>query len=47
MNTRLEPDSRFASKIFPSPNHGERKLADGTPGRRPDMLILHYTGMPV
>jgi N-acetylmuramoyl-L-alanine amidase len=41
------PDSRFAAKIFPSPNHGERKNPDGTPGRRPDMLILHYTGMPV
>ena len=47
MNTVLEPDSRFAAKIFASPNHGERKLSDGTPGRRPDMLILHYTGMPV
>ena len=41
MNTAPEPDSRFAAKIFPSPNHGERKSADGTPGRRPDMLILH------
>ncbi len=34
------PDSPFAAKVFPSPNHGERKN-----GRRPDMLLLHYTGM--
>jgi N-acetylmuramoyl-L-alanine amidase len=47
----LEPDSRFASKVFPSPNHGERRFGDGQNlemdrGRRPDTLILHYTGMP-
>ncbi len=36
----LVPDSPLAAKVFPSPNHGERK-----DGRRPDMLILHYTGM--
>jgi N-acetyl-anhydromuramyl-L-alanine amidase AmpD len=41
------PESRFAAKIFPSPNHGERKHPDGSTGRRPDMLILHYTGMQV
>jgi N-acetylmuramoyl-L-alanine amidase len=40
------PDSRFAAKIFASPNHGPRKHADGAEGGRPDMLILHYTGMP-
>jgi N-acetylmuramoyl-L-alanine amidase len=45
------PDSRFASKTFASPNHGPRKQTngqdfDGELGRRPDMLILHYTGMP-
>jgi N-acetylmuramoyl-L-alanine amidase len=34
------PDSAAAAKVFPSPNHGERRG-----GRRPDMLILHYTGM--
>jgi N-acetylmuramoyl-L-alanine amidase len=34
------PDSRLASKVFPSPNHGERK------GGPPDMILLHYTGMP-
>ena len=33
-----KPDSAVAVKIFPSPNHGERK----TP---PDAIILHYTGM--
>lgn len=33
-------DSRFA-KLFPSPNHGERK-----DGLVPEMVVLHYTGMP-
>lgn len=41
MTDRLTPDSPVAAKVFPSPNHGERK-----DGRRPTMLILHYTGMP-
>lgn len=41
MAERLTPESRVAAKVFPSPNHGER-----AGGRRPDMLILHYTGMP-
>lgn len=27
--------------VMPSPNHGER-----AGGRKPDMIILHYTGMP-
>lgn len=36
----LVPDSPLASEVRPSPNHGERKDA-----RRPDLLILHYTGM--
>lgn len=35
------PESSAAAKVFPSPNHGERKGVRG-----PDMLILHYTGMP-
>ena len=26
---------------MPSPNHGER-----SGGRRPNMIVLHYTGMP-
>jgi N-acetylmuramoyl-L-alanine amidase len=37
----LSPESPIASKVFPSPNHGERK-----DGHRPSMVILHYTGMP-
>lgn len=36
----LVPDSRVAAKVFPSPNHGERK-----DGRHPTILVLHYTGM--
>ena len=35
----MTPDSPLATRIQPSPNHGERL------GPRPDMLILHYTGM--
>ncbi|CUA84167.1 N-acetyl-anhydromuramyl-L-alanine amidase AmpD [Chelatococcus sambhunathii] len=45
MSEQPKPDSPVAAKVFPSPNHGERLGADGTP-RRPDMLVLHYTGMP-
>lgn len=35
------PDSSMVSDVIPSPNHGERNKA-----RRPDMIVLHYTGMP-
>jgi N-acetylmuramoyl-L-alanine amidase len=35
------PDSSMVSDVIPSPNYGER-----TKGRRPDMIVLHYTGMP-
>ncbi len=35
------PDSSVVAEVMPSPNHGERK-----DGRRPDMIVLHYTGMP-
>ncbi len=42
MTEPLRPESPVAAKVFPSPNHGERQG-----GRRPDMLVLHYTGMPV
>ncbi|MCJ2072247.1 N-acetylmuramoyl-L-alanine amidase [Methylobacterium sp. J-030] len=35
----LKPDSPLARRVAPSPNHGARQ------GDRPDMLILHYTGM--
>jgi len=38
--TSFEADYTQA-RVQPSPNHGER--ADG---RRPDMILLHYTGMP-
>jgi N-acetylmuramoyl-L-alanine amidase len=41
----LAPDSPHAMKVYPSPNHGPRKQSDGTEGRRPDALVLHYTGM--
>jgi N-acetylmuramoyl-L-alanine amidase len=37
----VQPDSPLAVKVVPSPNMGER-----LPPRRPDMIILHYTGMP-
>jgi N-acetylmuramoyl-L-alanine amidase len=37
----FEPDSSTVSDIIPSPNHGERNK-----GRQPDMIVLHYTGMP-
>lgn len=40
MDERLTPESPIAAQVFPSPNHGERK-----DGWRPDMLVLHYTGM--
>ena len=33
-----QPDSTVASKIFASPNHGERKAPV-------DAIVLHYTGM--
>src|SRR5260370_33464237 len=35
------PDSSIASDVIPSVNHGERNK-----GRLPDMILLHYTGMP-
>lgn len=38
--TSFEADYKQAH-VQPSPNHGER--ADG---RKPDMILLHYTGMP-
>jgi N-acetylmuramoyl-L-alanine amidase len=36
----FSPDSSVVAEVDPSPNHGERK-----DGRRPDMIVLHYTGM--
>jgi|SRR5579883_960240 N-acetylmuramoyl-L-alanine amidase len=38
--SRFAPDSCVVAEVDPSPNHGEREG-----GRRPDMIILHYTGM--
>jgi N-acetylmuramoyl-L-alanine amidase len=37
----FNPDSSIASDVVPSPNFGERNK-----GRLPDMILLHYTGMP-
>jgi N-acetylmuramoyl-L-alanine amidase len=34
------PDSFMVCEVVPSPNQGERKG-----DRRPDMIVLHYTGM--
>ncbi len=42
-----KPDSPFATKVYPSPNHGARKDKEGRAySRAPDSLVLHYTGMP-
>ena len=41
MTSPWRADSPVAAEVLPSPNHGVRR-AD----RRPDMLLLHYTGMP-
>src|SRR5271168_426942 len=38
--TAFAPDSCVVAEVMPSPNHGER-----AGGRRPDMIVLHYTGM--
>src|ERR1044071_9400509 len=34
------PDSSVVERVVPSPNHDERQ------GGPPDMILLHYTGMP-
>jgi N-acetylmuramoyl-L-alanine amidase len=39
--SELRPDSSVVAEVRPSPNHGER-----AGGRMPDMIVLHYTGMP-
>lgn len=41
MSSAFTPDARLAVQVRPSPNHGERRGCE-----RPDMLVLHYTGMP-
>src|SRR5881275_2177322 len=35
------PDTSIASDVIPSANYGDRSK-----GRQPDMIVLHYTGMP-
>ena len=39
--TGFPPDSSLVDRVVPSPNHKER-VGQG----RPDMIVLHYTGMP-
>jgi N-acetylmuramoyl-L-alanine amidase len=39
--TTFSPDSSIASDVIPSANFGDRHK-----GRQPDMVLLHYTGMP-
>jgi len=41
----MRADSALVSQLRPSPNHGERRGAFGG-AKRPDTLVLHYTGMP-
>ncbi|HYA07200.1 MAG TPA: N-acetylmuramoyl-L-alanine amidase [Xanthobacteraceae bacterium] len=41
MSRVFPAESCVVAEVRPSPNHGERK-----DGRRPDMIVLHYTGMP-
>jgi len=41
MTSHERADTPVAAEVVASPNHGERRN-----GRRPDMLLLHYTGMP-
>jgi N-acetylmuramoyl-L-alanine amidase len=38
--TKFPPDSSLVAEVVPSPNHKER-VGHG----RPDMIVLHYTGM--
>ena len=38
--SELRPDSCVVAEVRPSPNHSERK-----DGAKPDMIVLHYTGM--
>ena len=37
----MRPDSCVVAEVRPSPNHGPRKQ-----DAKPDMIVLHYTGMP-
>src|SRR5919108_1560835 len=38
--TELRPDSSVVAEVRPSPNHNDRRE-----GARPNMIVLHYTGM--
>src|SRR5690242_9257313 len=38
--SNFRPDAAIVSEIVPSPNHSERRGVT-----RPDMILLHYTGM--
>jgi N-acetylmuramoyl-L-alanine amidase len=38
--SKLRPESSVVAEVRESPNHGERRG-----GAKPDMLVLHYTGM--
>lgn len=40
----LRPDSPLVAEVRPSPHHGERRGRWAETG--PDLLLLHYTGMP-
>jgi hypothetical protein len=41
--SELRPESSVVAEVRPLPNHNERKRkGNGTP----DMIVLHYTGMP-
>lgn len=40
-----KPDSPLADRLHPSPNHGPRRGGRNGMDRRPDSIILHYTGM--
>jgi N-acetylmuramoyl-L-alanine amidase len=41
MTSHERADTPIAAEVLASPNHGDRRN-----GRRPDMLLFHYTGMP-
>ncbi len=41
MSRAFPANSSVVAEVRPSPNHGERKG-----DQRPDMIVLHYTGMP-
>jgi N-acetylmuramoyl-L-alanine amidase len=38
-------DCALVSEVRPSPNHGDRRGSYSV-GKKPDMVVLHYTGMP-